>query len=415
MKKILPILGLLFISVLLIFTKFNQIPKNLALDEVEFTKLALSLKNKPYTPYSNYATGHTTVYFYIILLSFKIFGVNNFALRFPSAIFGIGGIILFYLCSREVFKNEITAIISTFILATSRWYFSFARFGFEATFLFSLELTSLFFLIKFLKIKKARYAYLSMFFSGLSFNSYAVGRIFFLFTLPIIILQAFRTYKNKHQHLKIIFVSILTFLITITPLILTFTTEGTTDKRAQQEIFILNQKIDLNKKINFLSRNVLKNFSMLYYRGDVNGRHNYPYKAALNPIIQVIFTLGLFLSLKKINDRFNLLFLYFGFIAVVPTLLTYPWENPNMLRSYFILPTIVYLSGYAIETINRQKNRYIVPIILVILLSSAYEIRTYFRYQKQIYKQSFSINTSLEHLWNSKEIYLDHKEIMKRY
>src|SRR3989344_3639839 len=97
MKKIIPIIILTIISAFFIFYRFVDIPKYLAYDEVEFTKLALSLQNKPYTPYSSLATGHSTLYFYIILLSLKTFGVNVFALRFPAAIFGILSVLMFYL------------------------------------------------------------------------------------------------------------------------------------------------------------------------------------------------------------------------------------------------------------------------------------------------------------------------------
>ena len=106
MKKIAPIIILTILSALFIFYRFNDIPKNLSFDEVEFAKLALSLQNKPYTPYSSLATGHSTLYFYIILFSLKTFGINVFALRFPAAIFGILSVIMFYLIMQKVFKQQ---------------------------------------------------------------------------------------------------------------------------------------------------------------------------------------------------------------------------------------------------------------------------------------------------------------------
>src|SRR5690349_4262419 len=84
-------------AVCLIFYKFTQIPGNISFDELEFAQLALSLSHHAYIPYSPLATGHSTLYFYIILLSFKIFGVNTFSLRLPAALFGVLGAVLFYL------------------------------------------------------------------------------------------------------------------------------------------------------------------------------------------------------------------------------------------------------------------------------------------------------------------------------
>ena len=144
MRKIFPIIILALISVFLIFYRFADIPKYLSFDEVEFTKLALSLDNKPYIPYSQLATGHSTLYFYILLASLKTFGINTFALRFPAAIFGILSVIVFYLIMKKVFDKQKlfttyyllpTSFILTCILLSSRWFLNFARFSFEATFL----------------------------------------------------------------------------------------------------------------------------------------------------------------------------------------------------------------------------------------------------------------------------------------
>src|SRR3989338_3812508 len=103
MKKVIPIIILTIISALFIFYRFVDIPKYLAFDEVEFAKLALSLQNRPYTPYSSLATGHSTLYFYILLASLKTFGINVFALRFPAAIFGILSVMMFYLIIQNIY------------------------------------------------------------------------------------------------------------------------------------------------------------------------------------------------------------------------------------------------------------------------------------------------------------------------
>ena len=152
---------LLILSFFLVFYKFTNIPKYLAFDEIEFTKLALSLDGKSYTPYSSLATGHSTLYFYILLWSLKLFGINTFALRLPAAIFGVLSVIMFYLVahlsfrairqsaeSRGILRNDIMPFLLTFIFLTLRWFLNFSRFAFEPTFLLFLELTSIYFFIR---------------------------------------------------------------------------------------------------------------------------------------------------------------------------------------------------------------------------------------------------------------------------
>ena len=130
-RSLIIILFLFVVSSFLIFFKFNLIPQNISFDEIEFSRLAISLNNSNYIPYSNLATGHSTLYFYIILLSFKIFGISNFALRFPSALFGILSIIIFYLLLKNIFNEDkkiFYSILGALILLTSRWFINFVRF-----------------------------------------------------------------------------------------------------------------------------------------------------------------------------------------------------------------------------------------------------------------------------------------------
>jgi hypothetical protein len=89
-----------------IFFQFNEIPKGLANDEVDFIHVALNLDGASYRPYTPEATGHTTMYFYVILFFFKTFGLNQFALRFASAASGVIAAVLFYLIAHEAFEKK---------------------------------------------------------------------------------------------------------------------------------------------------------------------------------------------------------------------------------------------------------------------------------------------------------------------
>ncbi len=403
---------ILFITIGLIFFEFNLIPKNLALDEVEFTKLSLSLRNIPYTPYSQYATGHPTLYFYILLFSFKVLGITNLALRLPAAVFGLGDAILFYLISKDLFKDERTVFLASLSFVTSRWFFSFARFAFEATFLLFLELFSILLLQKTLQEKRYKKIYLigTSFFSAAAFNSYGPGRIFFL--VPFITLLLF---AQKERRVKYLFIFTSLFLLFTLPLNYYFLSHQSFDKRAYQEVFIFSKNLSLKEKVNFFTQNAYKYTQMFLYRGDPNGRHNYPLKAALNPILSLAFLIGLSISIKHIKKKENTIFILLFFISLLPAFLTYPWENPNMLRTYVVLPSVFYFIGIFINNSLKKIKTSFTLLLLIIMISSIYEVRTYFKYQKSVFKQSFKINTNLHHLWITRDIFLNHKKILKKY
>lgn len=406
-RTCLAVLILVSLSFLLIFYKFNQIPKNLAFDEVEFAKLAISLEQIPYIPYSPRATGHSTLYFYIILTSFKIFGVNNFGLRFPAALFGVLNIIVVFFIYRFALQKMMPFFLSLIFL-TLRWYFNFARFSFEATFLLFLELLSILSLFLFFEKEKFRYLFLSGLFAGLAFNSYLPGRIFFLLPLFFFIIYKFKfnkPFRVTNYTLLISFLLPLVFLITP----LTLYLYKNPDIRISQQLFLANKSLSIQKKGEFLAENLGKTALMFNFKGDLNGRHNYPGKPALNLILGSFFGLGLiisFLTLKNFHSQF---FIAYFLISLFPTILTYPFENPHMLRTFTVTVSLIFFIGqflnFVFTRIKPQYKKYALIVTFVLLaFSVAYEIRTYFKYQALVFEDAFEVKEKLEQIDDIKKI-----------
>ena len=441
MKKAFPIIILTIISAFLIFYRFPDIPKYLAFDEIEFTKLALSLQNKPYTPYSSLATGHSTLYFYILLASLKTFGINPFALRFPAAIFGILSVVFFYLIMRKVFQqlNNVTMkqlfpFLLSIIFLTSRWFLNFARFSFEATFLLFLELISIYFLIKFNENQKKKtsflrqspgapvgvwrskktvssflYLLISSIFASLAFLSYIPGRIFFILPIGFIILKK---YRQGIAWSLLLF--LIPFIIIITPL--SSYLFSNKDSRIDKLFFWKNHEMTVNEKIIGTVNNAKTISLMFFTNGDMNGKHNYPGKPALNPVLGTLFIIGFIYSLKNYKNLYNKLFLLYFLISLFPSLAIYPWENPNMLRTFTVIPAVVYFIGNAIYhlssivqrwSLNKKIYRYLIlnTLYLILIFSSFYELRTYFRYQAPVFEHSFEIRYPLEKAIKMKNVY----------
>lgn len=73
------------------------------------------------------------VYTYAVVASVALFGLNDFAVRFPSAFFGTLTILLIYFLTRELFKNKSIALLAAFFLAITPWHIQFSHAAFEAT------------------------------------------------------------------------------------------------------------------------------------------------------------------------------------------------------------------------------------------------------------------------------------------
>lgn len=444
-KNIFIVLLLIIISVAIIFYQFPNIPKNLSFDEVAFAKLALSLDEKTYAPYSTLATGHSTLYFYIILFSFKLFGITNFALRFPSAIFGVLSVFVFYflmklvlqqfnnLTIKQLYKNKppniyhLTPNLLSFILSiifiTSHWYLNFTRFSFEATFLIFLELTSLYFIISWLSNPEGYWKLiLSGIFAGLAYNSYTPGRVFFFVPLSILVISTIKQFNpstllrvnnltiKKKAFINLAIKPILSFLIPLIIVIipLSFYILTNKDDRVDKQFFPKNTEMKLSEKVDFFTRNISSISLMFNFKGDINGRHNYPGKPALNSILGILFIVGLIISIKNYKNLYSLLFIIYFIIALIPATVTYPWENPNMLRTITVLPSVIYFIGIAFnelltivtKSLLLHKKKYIRFSLLFIIysllfLSSVYELRTYFVFQSKVFFQAFEVKNSL--------------------
>lgn len=66
------------------------------------------------------------LYYWLIISSYKVFGVNEFAARFPSALFGILGVIGVYLLGALLFSEK-AAVYSSLVMATCVEYIILAR------------------------------------------------------------------------------------------------------------------------------------------------------------------------------------------------------------------------------------------------------------------------------------------------
>lgn len=402
-------LSLIYIvNIFVTFYAFNQIPGNLAFDEVLLGKLALQLGKQPYTLFTPLADGHATPYFYLMLASFKLFGVNNLALRLPAALAGFISVFIFYAIAQRIWKDKRLAaipisFITTVIFTSMRWRITFIRFSFEMPFLLLVELVSSYWLLEYVDSKKTKSLVLSALFAGLAFHSYQPGRIFFL--VPLIVLVYTRLAWKK------IGIYLTTVAICILPLLLFLVHNPDMDGRVNQIGYVTNSAYSVAQKTVMAVDNITKTALMFVLRGDANGRHNFPYKAALNPLLAVLFISGLIITgvqaVRAKKSRYQVFFLAYFVIALVPALLTIPSENPHMLRTYTAIPSVAYFMGAVLAQIANVKKRYVSLVTLLIIgLACAYELRTYFVFQSRVMRNSFEVVCPIE-----KVVYRDTKHI----
>ncbi len=162
------------------------------------------------------------------LLSFKIFGISDFAARFPSVIFSALNIPLIYLISINLFNDKKQAILSTLIFSFLTWEIIWARQARFYTLLQLLFTLNIYLTIKVVKDFSLKYLYLGILFLyiWILFHPFLYSNVV-LFILSIIYLL-FLNYKkidfkniNYKKYLLIILPFLVIFIIEITKKILT--------------------------------------------------------------------------------------------------------------------------------------------------------------------------------------------------
>ncbi len=139
---------LLCITILALFLRFYKIdvnPPSLTWDEVAWGYNAYSLgidgkdefgKFLPYSFLESFGDFKPPVYAYLTILPVKIFGLNEFATRFPSAFFGTFTVFVTFFLVKEIFysseRKNIYALCTAFLLAISPWHINLSRAAFEA-------------------------------------------------------------------------------------------------------------------------------------------------------------------------------------------------------------------------------------------------------------------------------------------
>lgn len=314
---------------------------------------------------------------YLIVPSISIFGLNNFAVRLPSAISGtlITAIIFFFLIELGFTSN--IALFGSLITAVSPWTIILSRFAFESNLGLLLFLLGIIFFLKGFKKNSLLLFIFSGIFFGLTFYSYIVYRVI----TPIIIFILYLIFIGKKIN-KTNLLTLLSFLIIILPLCKTLASNQNTARLSQVSVnsnigtvLEINENrtfctqylpkticyINANKLISY-SRNFLYRYlnlfsvDYLFLNGDKISKYiNVDYFGLLPLILLPFYFLGLiFLFNKTVNKKFSKfeLFLLFGLIITpLPALIV---SDPQKIRLSSLFPFLIILISYGAKSLNKQ-------------------------------------------------------------
>ena len=315
------------------------------------------------------------LYAYFTVPGVAVLGLNEFATRLPSAIFGTLLIIVVYLLTRNVF--------AALLLAIMPWAIHFSRGAWEANLaLFLTTLAALLFV-------KKRY-WLSTLFFGLTFWSYQGAKMF----TPLLILSLLLIYRPS---LKLLFKPLILLILLILPILLGFRTQSgrlkvfsvfSYTRSAQAIAEIRNQDREnswifplFHSEIVDLGRGIIQRYLnhlspyYLFFAGDWQSlRHSIPYYGYLH-IPEIITILMGLVVLLKTNSRLTKLLIAWLLLAPIPSALSR--DLVSGIRSLPMIIPLSIISGIGLSKLFESK-KLILFYSPALLLSLFYFLDLYF-------------------------------------
>ena len=232
MKKYLLLIAIVLVASILRFWQLGIVPPSPDWDEVALGYDAYSIIHTGRDEFGKFLPVvlrsfddyKPALYAYLSIPSVFIFGLTVFAVRFPSALFGVIGVIAVFYLVRELFeeykyRDQLSLLVS-FLFAISPWSIQFSRVAFESNVGGVLNILTALFFIK--GLKKPWLLLLSAFFAGLGIYVYQSEKVF----TPIFVLILVIIFRKKLFSLpkKYLVSAVILGLLVVFPMVFYITT-----------------------------------------------------------------------------------------------------------------------------------------------------------------------------------------------
>lgn len=387
---------LTLIIILAIFLRFwdlNILPPSLNWDEVSIGYNAYSVLKTgsdewgEFMPLSFRAFGDYKLpgYIYLDIPFIYIFGLNEWGVRLPSALLGIGITILIYLLLSSL-TNFRTAAWGALIAAILPWTIILSRIALEAHLALFLTVLGTYLFVK--GLKKNSYLIISAIVFGLTIFAYNSSRV----VTPIIVLLLGITYFQKLKNKKTALVGLVifsTFFAIALPRALLQDSSARYRWTAVLDEGAINHinesrgasklpfpKFIHNKVTYFItesSKNYIAHFNpnFLFLNGGSNYQFSVPGSGLIYPFLGPFILLGLW-KIYKTRQKAHLVSLVWLLIAPIPAAITR--DSPHSLRSLMMIPPLIFIIAFGLEDfMNLVKSRKVwYSLITIILIFSLF-------------------------------------------
>src|SRR3989344_81483 len=306
------------------------------------------------------------LYTYLAIPSIAVFGLTIEAVRLPAALVGILAVMVLYFLTKELFKDQKIAILSSFLLAINPWHIQLSRTAFEGglgVLTFSLGL--LFFLKS--RRKDLIIAAICWGLTLYTYHSWRVFTVMFILGLVLLFRKNLLTIKNLVVGVCLA-IFVIPLLFNINSIMARSSDVGIIGAKqlegyfAEKSVTPLPPMIDraLDNKVFFIGKQFFENY-LSYFSPAFYFTNNRPDNTYLNfPNFSLLFSFEIMfwiaalymLITKKVQNK-SIILLWF-FLSTIPAALATGGMNAN--RATTLLPLTAIISGYCAKIILDKMN-----------------------------------------------------------
>lgn len=373
MQKFIIIL-IFVVALTLRLWNISSLPSSLSIDEVTFGYAGYSVLNTAHDEFGRFlplafegiGDFKPPVDVYLNVITEKIFGLNEFAVRIHGVVLGALTCIIVVFLLKEIGLNIKESLFGGFWLAISGWHIFFSRAGYEAiTALFFLTI-AVFFFLRAIRVNKKLFIYLSLILFSLSVWSYHAERIF----VPI--LFVFLCVYFRHQLLKLlnrkgdlILIAVI-FIVFAVPFIYLLLFSKDISARALN-LWIGNSSHNGNIVEAFVGQ-YLNYFDLrfLFWKGLALTPKNFQDMGIFNIFDLPLVILGIY-GLIKSKSKYTKTLLVF-WLLTFPIPGAFARGDPSPIRALIVAPVFAALVGIGFEVFLKKFKRIFLIILATLLL-----------------------------------------------
>jgi 4-amino-4-deoxy-L-arabinose transferase-like glycosyltransferase len=353
--------------------------------------------------------GEEPMHTYLVALSFALWGVRLWAIRFVSAAIGIVTIPVIFWLARELLKQEgqsapLVPIVSAFFLATSYWHIIYSRAGLEVVALPLFSSALIYFLWRGIRTERRWAFVVSGLILGASLYSYRGARF-----LPILLTLFFggwvilsRDFRGRH--LVNLGLVALVAAIVCAPLGAYAIAHPNIFFARELHVSVFNPDWDRGSPLQAFSYAALKTLGMFNFQGDPEFDRNPGRRPVLDPISSLCFLVGLAVVLWRWRRPHRLFIVVWFLVMALPGAFTAE-ALPHFHRGIGALPPLCLLCAFGAVWLTERLEAAIpwrgaratsaAVLCLMLLAAMVLSYRDYFSPWQQRLDQGQIIGRSL--------------------